>query len=224
MSAGSTPLVDRDIRRLIDEWVITADLPRDGRLPAERHIAERFGCSRAQVRRVMAQLEREGRVVREVGRGTFLVPDGDRPSSGFGTSFAPAAIMTASLVFEPEVVSLAALAATEEDFAELRRCLAQGEAATDYESFEQWDVTLHHAFAVATHNPQIVAMVDVLNSTRNNPVWGRLKRDGYTPQNRATIEREHQEIVEALIQRDRRRAATAMTEHLRFVRSVVSGR
>lgn len=76
---------------------------------------------------------------------------------------------------------------------------------------------------MATHNPQIVAMVDVLNSTRNNPVWGRLKRDGYTPENRAAIEREHQEIVEALVQRDRRRAATAMTDHLRFVRSVVSG-
>ncbi|WP_460354603.1 FadR/GntR family transcriptional regulator [Mycobacterium sp. ZZG] len=227
MSGGAMPVVDRDIRRLIDEWVATAHLPRNGRLPAERHLADQLGCTRAQVRRVMAQLEREGRVVREVGRGTFLVADGDEaaPSgtSGAGGSFAPAAIMTASLLFEPEVVSVAALAATEEDFAELRRCLARGEAATDYESFEQWDITLHHAFAVSTHNPQIVAMVDVLNSTRNNPVWGRLKRDGYTPENRATIEREHQEIVEALIQRDRRRAATAMTDHLRFVRSVVTG-
>jgi DNA-binding FadR family transcriptional regulator len=216
--------VDRDIRHLIEEWTVTGHLPADGRLPAERHIAERLGCSRAQVRRVMAQLEREGRVVREVGRGTFLVAHGHTPSSSIpGGSFAPAAIMTASLVFEPEVVALAALAATEDDFAELRRCIDRGAAATDYESFEQWDISLHHAFAVATHNPQIVAMVDVLNSTRNSPVWGRLKRDGYTVQNRATIEREHREIVEALIQRDRRRAATAMTEHLRFVRSVVSG-
>lgn len=222
MSDGFTPLVDRDIRRLIDEWD-AAESPHDGRLPAERHIADRLGCSRAQVRRVMAQLEREGRVIREVGRGTFLVAAGDRPTSNVGGSFAPAAIMTASLLFEPEVVALAALAATEEDFTELRRCLEKGAAATEYESFEQWDVTLHHAFAMATHNPQIVAMVDVLNSTRNNPVWGRLKRDGYTPQNRATIEREHREIVDALIQRDRRRAASAMTEHLRFVRSVVSG-
>lgn len=223
MIDGSTPLVDREVRRLIDEWAVAADSPKDGRLPAERLIAERLGCSRAQVRRVMGELEREGRVVREVGRGTFLVRHGDDSSSSLGASFAPGAIMTASLLFEPEVVSLAALAATEEDFAGLRRCLERGAAATDYESFEQWDITLHHAFAMATHNPQIVAMVEVLNSTRNNPVWGQLKRDGYTPENRATIEREHQEIVEALIQRDRRRAATAMTEHLRFVRSVVTG-
>lgn len=223
MHAESTPLADRDIRRLIDEHVLTADLPPDGRLPAERQISELLGCSRAQVRRVMAALEQEGRVVREVGRGTFLVPEDSRPAANGGASFAPAAIMTTSLLFEPEVVSLAALAATEEDFTELRRCLQRGSAATDYESFEQWDISLHHAFAVATHNAQIVAMVDVLNSTRNNPVWGRLKRDGFTPQNRATIEREHSEIVDALIQRDRRRAARAMTDHLRFVRSVVSG-
>ncbi|MGE2734843.1 FadR/GntR family transcriptional regulator [Mycolicibacterium vaccae] len=223
MDDGATP--ERDIRRLIDEWVDAALLPPDGRLPAERHIAEQLGCTRAQVRRVMAQLEQEGRIVREVGRGTFLTgrATDTTPAPAVGGSFAPAAIMTASLVFEPEVVSLAALAATEEDFTELRRCLARGAAATDYESFEQWDISLHRAFAVATHNPQIVAMVDVLNSTRNNPVWGRLKRDGFTPQNRATIEREHEEIVEALAQRDRRRAAAAMTDHLRFVRSVVSG-
>lgn len=223
MSEAAGPDVDRDVRRLIDEWV-GADLPPDGRLPAERHLAGMLGCSRAQVRRVMSELEREGRVVREVGRGTFLVPDGDNQPSGIGGgAFTPAAIMTASLIFEPEVVSLAALAATEDDFAQLRRCLARGAAATDYETFEQWDVTLHHAFAVATHNPQIVAMVDVLNSTRNNPVWGRLKRDGYTPENRAVIEHEHEEIVAALMQRDRRRAGAAMTEHLRFVRSVVFG-
>lgn len=189
-----------------------------GRVPAERHIAEQVGCSRTQVRRIMAQLEREGRVTREVGRGTFVTP-----ANRFGASFTPAAIMTASMVFEPEVVSLAALAATEEDFAELHRCLERGEVASDYQSFEQWDISLHRAFAVATHNNQILAMVDVLNSTRNNPVWGRLKEDGFTPENREIIQREHHEIVAALVDRDRRRAAIAMTEHLRFVRKVVTG-
>jgi DNA-binding FadR family transcriptional regulator len=140
-----------------------------------------------------------------------------------GASFTPAAIMATSMVFEPEVAALAALAATESDFADLHRCLESGAAATDYESFEQWDISLHRAFAAATHNRQILAMVDVLNSTRNNPVWGRLKRDGFTRENRATIEREHHEIVAALVNRDRRRAAMAMTEHLRFVRMVVTG-
>lgn len=216
-----------DVRRLVDEHIRTAATRSGGRVPAERHIAEQIGCTRAQVRRVLADFEREGRITREVGRGTFLTvagPAADRPRPAPGAAgFAPAAIMTACTLFEPEVVSLAALAATEDDFAELRRCLELGGSATDYESFEQWDISLHHAFAVATHNRQILAMVDVLNSTRNNPVWGRLKQDGFTPENRTVIERDHHEIVAALIDRDRRRASTAMTQHLRFVRQVVTG-
>lgn len=221
MPPEAPTLVDGDLRRLLEEQLLAASGARGGRLPAERQIAESLGCTRAQVRRIMADLEREGRVVREVGRGTFVKSDAvaQRP----GVSFTPSAIMTASLVFEPEVVSLAALAATEADFDELRRCLERGAAATDYESFEEWDISLHRAFAVATHNPQIVAMVDVLNSTRNNPVWGRLKRDGFTPENRATIECDHHNIVTALLERDRRGAAEAMAAHLRFIRLVVTG-
>jgi DNA-binding FadR family transcriptional regulator len=223
VSTGPTQVdVDGDLRRLIDEYILAAASTDGGRVPAERHMAEQVGCSRAQVRRIMGQLEREGRVIREVGRGTFVVPAAHSVNR-HGASFTPTAIMTTSMLFEPEVVSLAALAATEEDFAELRRCIECGDAATDYESFEQWDISLHRAFAVATHNSQIVAMVDVLNSTRNNPVWGRLKRDGFTPENRAEIQREHHDIVTALMDRDRRRAATAMTEHLRFVQMVVTG-
>lgn len=213
----------RDVRQLVDEHIRAAAAAGAGRVPAERQIAEEIGCTRAQVRRVLAELERAGRISREVGRGTFLTAAPEQHGHRHGTGFAPAAIMTTCLLFEPEVVSLAALAATDQDFAELQRCLQLGESATDYQSFEQWDISLHHAFAVATHNRQILAMVDVLNSTRNNPVWGRLKQDGFTPQNRAVIERDHHEIVAALMERDRRRAAVGMTTHLRFIRQMVSG-
>lgn len=213
--------MDRALRRLVDD-VVRAAREADGRLPAERRLAEQLGCSRTRIRGVLAQLEKEGTVTRHVGRGTFVTP-ADASSPRLRASFTPAAIMSASMVFEPQVVALAASAATEDDFAELRRCLERADSATDYESFEQWDISLHRAFAAATHNAQILAMVDVLNSTRNNPVWGRLKRDGFTPQNRATIHDEHHAIVAALIDRDRCRAAAAMTEHLRFVRLVVTG-
>ncbi|MDY6996019.1 MAG: FCD domain-containing protein [Actinomycetota bacterium] len=225
MDTGAAAAVGRDLRRVIDEQVLAPAATQGGRLPAERNIAEQLGCSRTRVRHILAELEREGRITRAVGRGTFLTSSttGSGTTNGFGTTFAPSAIMTASMVFEPEVVAMAALAATEEDFAELRRCLSRCESATDYESFEQWDISLHRAFALATHNRQIVAMVDVLNSTRNNPVWGRLKEDGFTPANRATIEHDHSAIVTALVDRDRRRAARAMTDHLRFVRRMVAG-
>ena len=42
------------------------------RLPTERQLAADLGVSRAAIRHAMAVLQAEGRVSREVGRGTFL--------------------------------------------------------------------------------------------------------------------------------------------------------
>src|SRR6266567_8997653 len=57
--------------------LILAESERNGaghgtRLPTERQLALDLGVSRAAIRHAMAVLQAEGRVSREVGRGTFL--------------------------------------------------------------------------------------------------------------------------------------------------------
>ena len=65
--------------------LILAESERNGtgygtRLPTERQLAVDLGVSRSAIRHAMAVLQSEGRVSREVGRGTFLRrPDADRP-------------------------------------------------------------------------------------------------------------------------------------------------
>jgi GntR family uxuAB operon transcriptional repressor len=49
-----------------------AGLGAGSRLPTERQLAADLGTTRTSVRRALAVLEAEGRVSREVGRGTFL--------------------------------------------------------------------------------------------------------------------------------------------------------
>ena len=44
------------------------------RLPPERKLAEQYGFSRATMSKVLAELETEGLVTRQVGRGTFVMP------------------------------------------------------------------------------------------------------------------------------------------------------
>ena len=57
--------------------LILAESERNGagngtRLPTERQLAVDLGVSRAAIRHAMTVLQAEGRVSREVGRGTFL--------------------------------------------------------------------------------------------------------------------------------------------------------
>ena len=44
------------------------------KLPPENELAKQFGVSRITIRRALGELEREGLVLREQGRGTFVNP------------------------------------------------------------------------------------------------------------------------------------------------------
>jgi GntR family transcriptional regulator len=72
LELGPIPLhhqVYLDLQARLDaaEWK-----PGD-RLPTERELAERYGCSLITVRRALAELVHDGRLVRTRGRGTFVL-------------------------------------------------------------------------------------------------------------------------------------------------------
>jgi DNA-binding FadR family transcriptional regulator len=75
--AGSTAGDGHAQRRLrMAERILTeslrAGLGPSGRLPTERRLALDLGMTRSSVRHALAVLEAQGRISREVGRGTFL--------------------------------------------------------------------------------------------------------------------------------------------------------
>ena len=71
IAPGPVPLhhqVYQDLRAALDdrEWAV------GDRLPTERELARRYGCSLITVRRALDELRREHRLTRTQGRGTFV--------------------------------------------------------------------------------------------------------------------------------------------------------
>jgi DNA-binding FadR family transcriptional regulator len=190
------------------------------RLPNERSLATEFGVTRTVVRHALALLEAEGRISREVGRGTFLrVPaDGNDLAGAIATPavlrVSPADVMAARRLLEPQVLPLVVAWATTGDFEEMRRCVAGGAAAETYDEFEVWDFALHHAIVAASRNQLILAMYSTIETARKGKLWGNLKRRNDSRERRDVYQAEHEELVEALCARELEDAISVMDAHL----------
>lgn len=221
------------LRRRALAALILAESGRDGaghgtRLPTERQLALDLGVSRAAIRHAMALLQAEGRVSREVGRGTFLRgrepgEPGPEPTAGETpetavdegpADYAPADVMAVRRLFEPTAMSLVVAWATARDFGEMDRCLRGGERAADHDEFEVWDAALHRSMIAATRSPLLIRLYSEVERARHGRMWGDLKRRNATAARRDEYRRDHEEIVAALRLRDADRATAAMRTHL----------
>jgi DNA-binding FadR family transcriptional regulator len=211
------------VLELIEREIAARGVGPGGRLPTERELAQSSGQSRTAVRRALEILEADGRVVRHVGRGTFLAPAVPGPGSAGAVATSPAEIMAVRLLIEPRMMPLAVAAATQADFDEIQRCLAGGEEAASFEDFETWDAALHRAFAAATHNSLLASVMRMVSDARDQPLWGTLKRRSSTPERRDAYRREHRAIARALAERHAEAATDAMREHLLRVRANILG-
>ena len=220
------PVVAR-LRRLLDESVAAGMLGTGAKIPTERELCDTLQASRTAVRAALAELEREGRITRHVGRGTFLAEleaDPGLPAVARGTvQTSPAEIMATRLVLEPEIAALAARHATQADIDHIGHCLRRGNATTTYDEFEAWDSALHRAIATAAHNGLLLRLFDTMNAARDLPVWGSIKRRSATPERRQGYECSHGEIVDALLERDPDAAREHMRGHLLDVRTNLLG-
>jgi GntR family transcriptional regulator, uxu operon transcriptional repressor len=201
------------------------------KLPTERQLATELGVTRTMVRHALAALEAEGRVSREVGRGTFLRGVGERrPGRARDARHAarsddvgPADVMAARRLIEPQVLPLVVAWATARDFEEMHRCLAGGAGAQSYDEFEVWDFALHHAIIAASRNPLLVAMYHEVERARKGALWGSLKRLGDSRERRLAYHVDHQQLVDALSARELERAVAVMDAHLGRVEANLLG-
>ncbi|HEX9053625.1 MAG TPA: FCD domain-containing protein, partial [Gemmatimonadales bacterium] len=199
------------------------------RMMTERQLASDLGVTRTMIRHALAILEAEGRISREVGRGTFL-RDSSRGRVTTGTDgrpgdqeVGPADVMVARRLIEPQVLPLVVAWATARDFDEMRRCLDGGGTAANYDEFEVWDFALHHAIVAASRNRLLLDMYAVIEQARHGAIWGSLKRRSDSLERRAVYHQDHVALVDALAARDLPVAIAAMETHLQRVEGNLLG-
>ncbi|GAB1583612.1 MULTISPECIES: FadR/GntR family transcriptional regulator [Phyllobacteriaceae] len=201
-------------------FLLEAELPSDGRLPPERELAEILGVSRAALRKALAELQAEGQLWRHVGKGTFT---GSRPIdtvadiSAMARRSNPIEVMGARIAIEPEIARCAALNATPAQVADMRNCIVRTRQAPSWRQYELWDNRLHRTIAEATQNSLLLGLLDTLNAVKREVTWGRLRDTPVRPPVDHHSFAEHDQIVDAIANRDTAGAAAAMRAHLQNV-------
>lgn len=207
-------------------FLAAARLPDDGRLPPERELAELLGVKRAELRKGLAVLEREGQLWRHVGKGTFV---GARPPqlvdiSDLAQRSNPIQVMKARIALEPELARLATINATAAEITALAELNEACRTSTTWREYEAYDARFHHQIAEAAHNPILLALFDTLNAVRRAVTWGRPRpSDGSPPSDHHSFD-DHARIVDAIAHREPAAAADATRRHLQNVEDRLIGR
>ena len=216
------------------------------KLPTERELEQQFGVPRNKLRKILKRLEADGQITRHVGRGSFVSGElprpGEMPQTAAmprGVSLAPKIVTTAAsiadltdriqgasphdimevrMMVEPAAAELAALRATAADLAVIEQCNDASKAVEGLKEFEYWDGRLHLEIVKAAKNELLNGIYEAVNSARLQPEWEKMKARSVTPQRRQNYRDHHSELVQALMDRDAKRARQISAEHLVVVR------
>ena len=220
-------LMADDIARMLKQRAAAGEWGSDLRLPAERDLATEFGVARNTIRLALRQLEDAGAVVRQVGRGTFLIAEQSPTLAAIIKRMeggSPADIMETRLLIEP---SAAAFAATNSNFAELQNVRDAHEQVVhvnDVHTFEEWDAEFHRRVFACCGNDFLRDINELIGKVRSQPLWFSIKARVFSEDRLQSCRQEHSLIVEHLLNRDANGARQAMLEHLQVVKQNLLGR
>lgn len=192
------------------------------RIPAESALVHTYGVSRTVVREAMSQLQAARLVTTRHGIGTFVQGDSpDAPTPGLTDSEIASspdvlAVLDYRLALESESAALAAIRRTDAQLAAIGEAHRQyGAARAIAERTIHFDIEFHLAIARACAN---VYLIDALE--RLVPKFIPRQRISSVHQPRqdpgflVRIDREHEEIYAAILDRNPEDARAAMRIHL----------
>jgi len=217
----ATPsLVYRSLLRSIKDGLMVPG----AKLPNERDLAQQLNTSRTAVRSALAMMERQGLVRRRVGSGPYLTDDAHdvfgrmdqtaaAPTNGSVPSFAE--IVEGRLLFEPAMMHLVVNRVQQAEIDEMRRILEDILQAPTWEDFKESIYALHRQMFASTKNKFLEQIMGSILDDRRAVLF-----DGHDTDKPAPLpvkQQTHKDlgaIVEAIAQRDGKRAEELVSDHL----------
>lgn len=205
------------------------------RLPAERALAEQMGVSRTSLREAIQQLSSQGILVSKVGAGTYLQTELNQWSQRAVDPLVM--LMTADHKYRYDTLEArqalesstawhAAVRATQQDKDKIRSCfdrLIDFQQINDPDQSARADAQFHLAIAEASHNLVLVqvmrSLFDLVFSTVFENRRSIFLHD--SPLAVSNLNRQHQELMQAIVDGDAPRAQNAIVEHLQYVRTTL---
>jgi GntR family transcriptional repressor for pyruvate dehydrogenase complex len=203
------------------------DLIKEGRLkpgdklPPEQVLAEEFGTSRPSVREALSALEILGITESRGGKGNFIkdnfnFPLYEQKFRELEEEESPFELLEARKVLETEIVGLAAKNATEEEIATIQGSLNKmKDAMTNIPEIMEFDREFHINIANAAHNTLLFSMMNYLTDLLKEKLWINLKEKSWSiPGHPQKYFEEHNEILNAIKNKDSKGARNRMYDHL----------
>jgi GntR family transcriptional repressor for pyruvate dehydrogenase complex len=206
----------------IEDSIRKGELSEGSQLPAERDLAKQFGVSRTAVREAIKALQEKGLVDAFPGRGTFIT-NGTANSMRrsldriikSGEPGGWAYLVEVREILEPEIASLAAIRADDQDLAAMREAVeVMDNAARDSDAYIEADLDFHLALAEAAANPIVLSLIDSIVGLLREQRLLTFRVQGGPERG----QQHHKRILEAIMRHDPQGARAAMQAHLSQVR------
>jgi GntR family transcriptional regulator, transcriptional repressor for pyruvate dehydrogenase complex len=202
------------------EGIERAHLRQDDRLPTEQDLAGQLGISKPTLRQALRVLERSGLLRVRAGKGGGIFMDSEVvPVDAITHNVAVEAeeavdVLLARRVLEGSVTIIAALHATEEDFAGIERTIElMRRNLGDRPRVMGANAMYHRAVVRASHNKTLQSAMRQLESElapiRDTYVGGRAQDEEAL--------RIHERQLDAMRSRDLRTLAVVLDEHYRML-------
>jgi GntR family transcriptional repressor for pyruvate dehydrogenase complex len=220
-------LSDGLTQRILD-LIRNEDLGPGERLPSIRALAQRFSVATPTIREALRRLQASGVVELRHGSGIYVrngrervvVANLDHSELDSGTVLD---LLEARLMIEPRLAGLAASNAAEHELHELARRLDEAEQhldGGDDQALQSANMSFHRGVAECSGNSilsQVVQSLVDLYSFEQLAI--QMIYD-----DRRSDHREHRVILEAIKNRDAKKAEREMHKHLQGVRRVIEDR